>query len=116
MKISILLAAIISAAIVLVASKVTRPISQSTSTTANAIEEKGLTAGIVRKLDSEQQKITLKHEAIERLGMPPMTMVFSLEKASLAENVKVGDRVMFRAERIDGGFCVTRLKKQEVSP
>ena len=36
----------------------------------------GMTAGVVRILDDVQKKITLKHEALENLGMPPMTMVF----------------------------------------
>ena len=76
-------------------------------------EAAGMTAGVVRKLDDEQKKITLKHEALENLGMPPMTMVFRLEKVSLIEKVKVGDRVMFRAEQIGGAFVVTKLIKQD---
>ena len=77
--------------------------------TTNA--DTGMTSGVVRKLDTEQKKITLKHEALENLGMPPMTMVFRLEKVSLIEKVKVGDRVMFRAEQINGAFVVTEMNK-----
>ena len=75
--------------------------------------ETGMTAGVVRSLDNEQKKITLKHEALENLGMPPMTMVFRFEKVSLIDKVKVGDRVMFRAEQIDGAFMVTKLTRQD---
>ncbi|CDS53415.1 putative exported protein [Polaromonas sp. CG9_12] len=35
-----------------------------------------LTSGEVRKIDTEQGKLTIKHEAIENLQMPGMTMVF----------------------------------------
>ena len=75
--------------------------------------ETGMTAGVVRKLDHEQKKITIKHEALENLGMPPMTMVFRLEKASLIDKAKVGDRVLFRAEQIGGAFVVTKLTRED---
>lgn len=108
MKISALTAAIYLATMVpfaVSAQAVSAPVITST--------DKGMTAGVVRKLDNEQKKITLKHEALENLGMPPMTMVFRLEKASLIYKVKVGDRVMFRAEQIDGAFMVTKLIRQD---
>lgn len=107
MKASNLLAMIILATIV--------PLSVSAQTSdapaAAIVGEAALTAGVVRKLDDDQKKITLKHEALENLGMPPMTMVFRIEKMSLVEKVKVGDRVLFRAERIDGAFVVTKLTR-----
>lgn len=107
MKASNLLATIILAAIL--------PLSVSAQTVGApavvTVGEASMTVGVVRKLDDEQKKITLKHEAIENLGMPPMTMVFRVEKMSLVENVKVGDRVSFRAERIDGVFVVTKLTR-----
>ena len=88
--------------------------AQSVGTPAVATNtDTSMTAGVVRKLDNEQKKITLKHEALENLGMPPMTMVFRFEKASVIDKVKVGDRVMFRAEQIGGAFVVTKLTRQE---
>ena len=108
MKISALTAAIYLATMApfaVSAQAVSAPVITSTDT--------GMAAGVVRKLDSEQKKITLKHEALENLGMPPMTMVFRLAKASLIDKVKVGDRVMFRAEQIDGAFLVTKLIRQD---
>lgn len=85
--------------------------AQAVSAPAITRTETGMTAGVVRKLDNEQKKITLKHEAIENLGMPPMTMVFRFEKASIVDGVKVGDRVMFRAEQINGTFVVTAMNQ-----
>ena len=89
--------------------------AQAVSAPVITSAETSMTAGVVRKLDIEQKKITLKHEAIENLGMPPMTMVFRLEKASLIAKVNLGDRVMFRAEQINGAFVVKALNKVDIS-
>lgn len=67
-----------------------------------------LTEGEVRKIDLEQGRITLKHAALENLGMPGMTMVFRIDAATLGD-IKPGDAVRFRADRIDGAFVVTQL-------
>lgn len=111
MKVPNLLATIILATIV--------PFSVNAQTAGApavaTVGEAGMAVGVVRKLDDEQKKITLKHEAIENLGMPPMTMVFRVEKMSLIEKVKVGDRVAFRAERIDGVLVVTKLTRLDTS-
>lgn len=70
-----------------------------------------LTAGEVRKVDLEQGKLTIKHEALENLDMPGMTMVFKASDANLLNGVKQGDKILFRAEKIDSSFIVVRLVK-----
>lgn len=68
--------------------------------------------GEVRKIDLDQGKITLKHGEIKNLEMPAMTMVFRVrDKAALA-GLAVGDRVLFDAQKIDGQYTVTSIKKQ----
>jgi Cu/Ag efflux protein CusF len=43
--------------------------------------------------------------------MPPMTMVFTVRDGKLLDAVKVGDRVLFRAVKEDGGtYVVTAIK------
>ena len=69
------------------------------------------TQGEVRKIDKEARKITLKHEAIPTLDMPPMTMVFIAKEPSMLEAVKAGDAVRFKAEKIGGAFTVTNIEK-----
>jgi Cu/Ag efflux protein CusF len=39
-----------------------------------------------------------------------MTMVFSVKDPAMLEQVKVGDRIRFQAEKIDGAFTVTQLE------
>lgn len=68
------------------------------------------TAGEVRKVDKEQQKITLKHGEIKNLGMPGMTMVFQVKDPAMLDKVKAGDKVVFAAEKADGAYVVTELE------
>jgi len=67
-------------------------------------------AGEVRKVDRENQKITIKHGEIKSLDMPPMTMVFTVKDPALLEAVKPGDKVRFGVAREDGKFVVTTIE------
>lgn len=69
------------------------------------------TKGLVRKVDKEAKKITLKHEAIENLGMDGMTMVFQVKDPALLNNVKAGDEVRFTADRIKGAYVVLTIER-----
>jgi Cu(I)/Ag(I) efflux system protein CusF len=69
-----------------------------------------MTAGEVRKVDKETRKITLKHGDIKNLDMPGMTMVFQVKDLAMLDNVKAGDRVLFRAEKSGGALVVTDLQ------
>lgn len=69
-----------------------------------------MTEGEVRKIDKDNQKITLKHGDIKNLGMPGMTMVFKVKEAAMLDKVKVGDKVRFKAEKADGAIVVTTLE------
>lgn len=68
------------------------------------------TDGEVRKIDKENQKITLKHGNIKNLDMPGMTMVFKARDAAMLDKVQVGSKVKFMAEKADGALVVTSLE------
>ena len=68
----------------------------------------GYTDGELKKIDTEQGKITLKHGPVDNLGMPGMTMVFRAD-AALVSSFKPGDLVKFKADRVDGALKVTEL-------
>ena len=72
-----------------------------------------LSQGEVRKVDAEQGKITIKHGPLENLGMPGMTMIFRVSDPAVLGQVKAGDMIRFRADKIDGAFTVTRLEKKD---
>jgi Cu/Ag efflux protein CusF len=69
------------------------------------------TAGEVLKVDKAAGKVTLKHGEIKNLDMPPMTMGFRVRDPKMLDDVGVGDRVRFVAERVDGQYVVTALSK-----
>lgn len=68
------------------------------------------TAAEVRKIDLVGGKVTLKHDEIKNLDMPPMTMVFVVKDKAMLETLKVGDQVKFKADKIDSKFTVTEVQ------
>jgi Cu(I)/Ag(I) efflux system periplasmic protein CusF len=70
----------------------------------------GLSDGEVRKVDKDAKKITIKHGPLQNLDMPPMTMVFQVKDPAMLEQVKAGDKVKFQAEKVGGGFTVTKIE------
>ena len=69
-----------------------------------------LSEGEVRKVDKGSGKMTIKHGPIPNLEMPPMTMVFRVKEPAMLEQVKAGDAIRFKAEKIGGNYTVTELK------
>lgn len=69
-----------------------------------------LTAGEVRKVDKAAGKVTIKHEELKNLEMPPMTMVFAVRDPLWLDQLKAGDRIRFKAARSEGKYTVTELE------
>src|SRR2546423_333210 len=68
--------------------------------------------GQVTKIDEAAGKITLKHGPIKKLDMNEgMTMVFRAQDPAMLKQVKVGDKVRFNADRINGQITVTKIEK-----
>ena len=70
-----------------------------------------LVAGKVMKIDESAGKITIDHQKIPNLDMPPMTMVFHATDPSLLKTVKAGDSVKFTADKVNGQLTVTSIEK-----
>ena len=75
-----------------------------------AADVQELSEGEVTRWDARTQKVTLRHGELKNLNMPPMTMVFTLKDTSQATPIKVGDKVRFRAEQVNGAFVVTQIE------
>lgn len=67
------------------------------------------TDGEVRRIDTAQGRITLKHGPIVNLDMPGMTMVFRVADPAMLEGLKAGDKVKFTADNLNGALTVTAI-------
>lgn len=70
-----------------------------------------MTRGEIRKWDPAQGKVTIRHEEIKNLMMPPMSMVFVVQNQSQMQGLKMGDKVIFEAIAQDGRLIVTQIRK-----
>ncbi|MCE3602826.1 copper-binding protein [Massilia sp. P8910] len=110
-KLSIFLLAIAAAAAVpLVSSAAVNgsaaPASADTSPKGTA----PMSDGEIKKIDKDAGKITIKHGPLVNLEMPGMTMVFRVKDAAMLDQVKVGDKVKFNAEKASGALTVTGIE------
>ena len=69
-----------------------------------------LAEGEIRRIDKDAKRVTIKHGEIRNLDMPAMTMEVQVKDGALLEQVKVGDKVKFSAEKAGGGYRVTSIE------
>jgi Cu(I)/Ag(I) efflux system protein CusF len=70
--------------------------------------------GTIRRIDTSGQKMTIKHEEIKELLMPPMTMVFRLKDPMWTVQFKVGDPIRFRVVDLGNGrLQVIELERKD---
>lgn len=66
--------------------------------------------GEVRKVDLSAMKVTIRHEEIPNLDMPPMTMVFKAATREMLESLVAGAKIQFVADSINGQMTVLWLE------
>jgi Cu(I)/Ag(I) efflux system protein CusF len=66
--------------------------------------------GEVRRIDRQARKVSLRHGPIPNLQMPDMTMVFEVRDSTMLQGLKVGDKVRFKADKVDGAYTVTAVE------
>ena len=69
-----------------------------------------LSEGEIRKVDKDAAKLTIRHGELKNLDMPAMTMVFRVKDTAMLDQVALGDKVRFNAEKIDGALTVTAIE------
>jgi Cu(I)/Ag(I) efflux system protein CusF len=78
------------------------------------VAQSAMVNGQVTKIDESAGKITLKHGPIKKLEMEDgMTMVFRVQDPAMLKQVKVGDKVKFDADRVNGQITVTKIEKSK---
>ncbi len=71
--------------------------------------------GEVRRIDTENRKITIKHEAIPDLDMAAMTMAFRVADALSIDKLKAGDKIRFSLGKVEGKWLVVAMES-DTSP
>lgn len=88
----------------------TTPAAPAASTATNGLPT---AEAEVRRIDLQAGKVSLKHGDIPNLDMPPMTMVFQVKDASWLQQIKVGDKVRFTADKVNGAYTVMSLERMQ---
>jgi Cu(I)/Ag(I) efflux system protein CusF len=79
-----------------------------------SVAQSAMVNGQVTKIDESAGKITLKHGPIKKLDMEDgMTMVFRVQDPAMLKQVKVGDKVKFDAERVNGQITLIKIEKSK---
>jgi Cu(I)/Ag(I) efflux system protein CusF len=71
-----------------------------------------LVNGQVTKIDESANKITMRHGPMPKFELDEgHTMVFRVQDPAIFKQVKVGDKVKFEADRVNGQFVVMKIQK-----
>ncbi len=70
-----------------------------------------MTSGVVKKIDKDTGKVTIRHGPIENLGMPQMTMIFRVKDPAMLDRLKEGDEIRFIAEKVNGALTVMQYEQ-----
>jgi Cu(I)/Ag(I) efflux system periplasmic protein CusF len=76
-----------------------------------ALAQAPTVAGEVVKIDKPAARVTLKHGGIQHLDMPAMSVSFRVRDPKMLDELVVGERIRFVADRIDGQYTVTMISK-----
>jgi Cu/Ag efflux protein CusF len=82
----------------------------SLGATTAAFSQANTVDGSVEKIDQAQSKMTIKHGPIKNLDMDAMTMVFRVQDPEMLKKVKVGQKIKFEADRVNGQITVTKIQ------
>ncbi len=58
----------------------------------------------VRRIDAASRKVSLRHEEIKNLDMPPKTLVFQVREGVSLDGLRVGQRIRFQAVQDKGAY------------
>jgi Cu(I)/Ag(I) efflux system protein CusF len=84
--------------------------SSQAAESGSAGNGQAMTSGVVKKVDKDAGKVTIRHGPIENLGMPQMTMIFRVKDPAMLDRLKEGDEILFVADKVNGAFTVMRFE------
>jgi Cu/Ag efflux protein CusF len=81
-------------------------------TSPAASSKTALTDAEIKKVDTASGMVTLKHGALQNVGMPAMTMAFKAKDAAMLKQAHEGDKVKVRVEDVAGTMTIVTMQKQ----
>ena len=75
-----------------------------------AIAQQAQASGEVRRINIEQGKIIIKHDAIADLDLPAMSLAYYAQP-ELLKDIKPGDKVKFTAQRDNDRYVIVKISK-----
>jgi len=69
------------------------------------------TEGEVTRVEKAAGTVTIKHGAMPKFDMPPMTMPYKVKDKAVLDQLKPGDKIRFDVDSVGGVFTLTRLEK-----
>ena len=83
--------------------------------TSHASQTSSMIKGEVRRVDAENRKLTIKHEAIPDLEMAAMTMAFRVADTISIDKFKAGATIRFSLGQVQGKWVVVAIEN-DTSP
>ncbi|WP_321856594.1 copper-binding protein [Burkholderia cenocepacia] len=84
----------------------------NSSDASMSAQDATLTDAEVKDIDPGRRLVTLKHGALDNVGMPPMTMAFKAGDAAMIPSLHVGDKIRVRVENVNGTLTIVKLVKR----
>jgi Cu(I)/Ag(I) efflux system periplasmic protein CusF len=66
--------------------------------------------GEVTRINKDTNKISIRHGPLPQFDMPAMNMVYAVKDPAFLDKVKVGSKVKFTADKIDGAFTLLSIE------
>ena len=87
-------------------------LSQPRAMAAAESNATAFTDGEIRKINKETRKVTIRHGAITNLGMPPMTMGYSVKNKGQLADLQPMQRVEFQVTYDGNDYSITEIKAE----
>lgn len=68
--------------------------------------------GVIRRIDTVNSVVTIKHDEIPNLQMPAMTMPFDVPNIDMLAGFSVSDKILFTADEVGGELTVMSIEKR----
>lgn len=75
-------------------------------------EEPVWTKGTIKKINTEQGKISIRHGEIKNLDMPPMSMIFRVADAKMLEGLKPKQKIEFYVIDANGRMVIKKIRSK----